>query len=111
MMTELILAMLIATALLMSLVIAIGKLHGAELQLADSRAAARRLESALVALQSGGAADPDLQIERLPGAVAGHAWVRLSLPPRAPGSAPGNTPPRASLVGLIPADKAPGGAP
>ena len=107
MMIELILAMLIAAALLMSLVAAVGKLHRAERQMADSRAATRRLEAALVALQAGGTADPDLQIERLPGGTADRVWVRLSMRLNEPTVVQ----PRASLVGLIPAAKAPGGVP
>jgi len=70
--------------------------------MADSRAGTRRLETALVALQTGGIADPDIKMERLPGGIADRVWVRLSMQLNEPTVAQ----PRASLVGLIPADKA-----
>ena len=123
MLMDLMVALLIAGALLMSLTAAVGKLHRSERQMAESRAAARRLEQALIALQTGpataasrppveanaapGTLDPDVHVERLPGTLAGRVWVRLSVPVGAPGIAQ----PRVSLVGLIPAANAPGGAP
>jgi hypothetical protein len=107
MMIELLVALLIAMALLISLIVAVGKLHRAERQMADSRAATRRLEAAFVTLQSGGTADPDLLMERLPGGSADRAWVRLSMRLNEPTA----TQTHASLVGLIPAAQAPGGAP
>jgi hypothetical protein len=142
MLMDIMLALFIAVALLMSLAAAVAKLHRSERQMADSRAASRRLEQALISLQSGpvtrasrppveadsaaapaaqqtsieasaprppapAALDPDLHIERLPGALNGRVWVRLSIPVGSPALAQ----PRASLVGLIPAANAPGGAP
>jgi len=96
-------AIVIATALLISFTIAVGGFRRAERRLADDRAAARRLEDNLLALQHGDKADPDLPVERLPGAVGSNAWVRISTP--------AGQKPQISLVGLVPAEKAPGGAP
>jgi hypothetical protein len=104
---DLLLAVTIAAAILLSLSLAVGTLHRAQQQMAQQRADARRLESALFTLQSGGKAAPEFQIERLADAPANRAWVRLSL--RQP--APNANAARASLVGLVPADKATGGAP
>jgi hypothetical protein len=104
---DLLMAVTIAAAVLLSLSVAVGTLHRAQRQMAQQRADARRLELALFTLQSGGKADPDFQMERLADAPANHVWVRLSLRQLAPNANAA----RASLVGLVPADKAPGGAP
>jgi len=106
MLMDIMVALFIAAALLMSLAAAVGKLHRSQRQMADSRAATRRLEQALIALQAGAAPDPQLQIERLPDNLPGRVWVRLSLP-----ALPGIDQPRPSLVGLVPAANIPGGAP
>ncbi len=102
-MVDAVVGITIAVALLISFSIAVGSLHKGERKLADERAAARRLEDNLIALQTGGKADPALPLERLPGSVAGKAWVRISTP--------AGQMPHTSLVGLIPADQAPGGTP
>jgi hypothetical protein len=95
-------AILIATALLVSFGVAVGGFRRAERKLADDRAAARRLEDNLLALQRGEKAEPELPVERMPGTVAGSVWVRISTP--------AGQKPQITLVGLVPADRAPGGA-
>jgi hypothetical protein len=106
-MVDLLMAVSIAAAVLLALSVAVGTLHRAQRQMYQQRADARRLEAALFTLQSGGKADPQLQLERLAAAAPpNRVWVRLSLPQPTPN---GNAA-RASLVGLVPADKAPGGA-
>jgi hypothetical protein len=108
MMVDLLLAVSIAAAVLLSLSVAVATLHRAQRQMAQQRADARRLEAALFTLQTGGNIDPQCQIERLAAnAPPNRAWVRVSLPKNTPGANSG----RASLVGLVPADKTPGGAP
>jgi len=104
MMLDSLLAVLIATALLISLTIAIGTMRRSERRMADDRAASRRLEDAMTALQTSGKIDAGIQREDLPGAPAGYTWVRLTIPaqPRQPA---------VSLVGLVPQHQAEGGTP
>jgi type II secretory pathway pseudopilin PulG len=124
MLLDMMLAMGIATAVLLSLSVAVGTFRRAERRMADARALDRRLETALLTLQSGGKADPDLLIERLGEGPDHRAWVRVSLRSAAPPAAPPTGPEAgraatnpvlplssASLVGLVPADQAVGGAP
>ena len=104
---DLMLALAITTAVLLSLSEAMGAFRRAERGMADARADSRRLEQGLLTLQTGGAPDPELRAERLGDGPANRVWVRLSLPRR---SDPRN-PLNAALVGLVPADKAAGGVP
>jgi hypothetical protein len=104
---DLVVAITIAGAVIASLAVAVGTLRRAERRMDGARADCRRLEESLLALQSGGKAEGDLQVERLGEGPAHRVWVRLSLRRGAPGEPPAG----ATLVGLIPADQAPGGAP
>jgi Tfp pilus assembly protein PilW len=100
---DLMIALVMATALLMAMTVAVSALTRDERQMADTRAAARRLEMALAALQSGRAADAGVTIQRLPAdPVGGEVWVRVSLP--APRDGTGQ-----SLVGLVPSGHVPEG--
>jgi hypothetical protein len=121
---DLMMALAIATAVLLSLSVAMGAFRRAERGMADARADYRRLEQGLLTLQTGGTLAPDLRSERLGDGPANHVWVRLSLRPSAPVAAPQSGPeagnsaqrpaapqPTAALVGLVPADKAAGGVP
>jgi hypothetical protein len=123
-MVDLLMAVAIAGALILSLGVAVGTFRRAERRMTDTRAANRRLEQALLTLQAGGTADPELQIERLTNGPGNRVWVRLAVrqgapggqpvgvePPREMDNRPGGPPLRATLVGLVPADKAPGGVP
>ena len=84
---DLIMAVAMASALIISFSVAIGSLRHAQRRMADQRAAVRRLDQALLVLQSGGNADPQLQIERLADGPADCVWVRVSFPP--PATQPG----------------------
>jgi hypothetical protein len=106
-MVDLLIAVAIGGAVLISLGLAVGTLQRGERRMADSRADSRRLEESLLTLQAGGNADPALKIERLGEGPEKRVWVRVSLVREVPGG----TPVQASLVGLVPANKAPGGAP
>ena len=140
MLMDLVVALMIAVALLMSLTAAVAKLHRSERQMADSRAATRRLEQALIALQSvtrasrppaeadpaATPAAPQTSIEasapRPPTPAALDPAIQIERPPGAlngrvwvrlsiPVGSPALAQPRASLVGLVPAANAPGGPP
>jgi hypothetical protein len=123
MLLDMVLAVGIATVLLISLSVAVGTHRRAERRMAEARAVNRQLEAGLLALQSGGKADPDLRVERLGNGPDNRVWVRVALRQGAPaiatGPEPGNLPPAGrigqevtnSLVGLVPAEKAIGGAP
>jgi hypothetical protein len=102
MMLDAAMAVLIATALLISFTLAVGSLRRSEQRLSEQRSTARRLEENMLRMQAGGACEPDLVVERLPGAIAGNSWIRISTPQ--------GVKPRQSLVGLVPADSANGGA-
>ncbi len=104
---DLMIALTIATAVLLSLSVALGTYRRAERGMADARADYRRLEQGLLTLQTGGTLDTELRAERLGTGPANRVWVRLSLPKSAlPRNQNG-----ISLVGLVPADKVVGGAP
>jgi hypothetical protein len=106
---DLLTAVAIAGAVLLSLSVAVGTLYRAQQKMARQRGDARLLDAALLTLQTGGKADAQLQIERLasPPPPPDRAWVRISFRQ----STPDANAPHASLVGLIPANKVPGGAP
>ena len=106
-MVDLLIAVAIGGAVLVSLALAVGMLRRAEHRMADSRADYRRLEESLLTLQAGGQADRELKMERLAEGPEARVWVRLSLVR----SVPQEQPIRAALVGLVPAGQAPGGAP
>ena len=124
MFVDLMLALTISAAVLLSLSVAVGNFRRAERGMADTRADYRRLEQGLLTLQTGGTLDADLRMERVGDGPANHVWVRVSLRRSASVTGPqngpeaGNPAPRpaapqasAALVGLVPADKAAGGAP
>jgi hypothetical protein len=107
MLMDLMMALAIGGATILSLAVAVGSFRRAERRMADSRAADRRLEQALLTLQTGGTLDPELRMERLGEGPAHRVWIRLSL---RRGSVPA-VPNQVALLGLVPADKAAGGAP
>ena len=124
MLLDMMMALGIATAVLLSLSVAVGTFRRAERRMADARALDRRLETALLTLQAGGRADPDLRVERLGDGPGQRVWVRLSVGPGAApavsqtGPEPAGPAPNpvlslngGALVGLVPADRAGGGAP
>jgi len=91
-------ALMIGTVVLVSTLAAVAHVRQAETKLAATRATMRRLEAGLFALRVGENVDPGLKLERLPGTIDVFTWVRIS-------TGTGQTP-RASLVGLVPADRA-----
>jgi hypothetical protein len=105
MLMDLMVALGMATALILMVALSVGALHRAERRLADARATNRHLEEAMLTLQNGGGLDPAVNVERLGTGPANGVWVRLTLRESTPAS-----PVRAALVGLVPADKA-GGVP
>ena len=105
-MTDLLIALAMAFALLMAVTAAISAVDRGERQLSETRTAARQLEAALWTMQSGGTAPADVTIEPLPGPRAnGQVWVRVSI---APASGHGVRP---NLTGLVPATSLLGGTP
>ena len=94
-------ALTMAGLLILSITAAIIQFHDAQRGMAVKRAGERRLESTLLAMQTGGSAEKDVAVERLSDAAApGHVWVRVSL-------REGETPAvrKLTLVGLVPADR------
>lgn len=83
----------LATALLMALTVAVVKQDKAQLQRARARAASRAAEDALLALQAHQPLPPGATVEHLADAApAGHTWIRVHV------TTDGRP---ASLVGLI----------
>jgi hypothetical protein len=107
---EAILALAAALALLMMLTYTVAQQHKAQRRLAATRATARRVEAALLAIQAqgppGAPLPTGLQVARLeaepggPAAPAGHLWVRVTAPAS-------DDAPAYSLVGLVAADHVP----
>lgn len=98
MLLDIIVGLGIALLLLTAMTVAVGQMHRGERQLADTRAGMRQLETAALAMQTGGTSEKDLQVERLGEAAGGRVWVRISM-----SDARGKD---RSLVALVPADKA-----
>ena len=96
MLMDVIWGIVLATAVLMMLTVAIVKQSKAQTQLARDRTATRAAEDALLALQCGDPLPAGATLEKLPDpAPAGHTWIRLHVTD--------NGRP-AELVGLINAD-------
>lgn len=97
MLTEMAFSLAIALVLLMVFSASVAKLRGAERQLADERAAQRRLEGVLLTMQNGGKVEEGVAVERLvTAAPAGRMWVRVS-------TDAGIKKMKESIVGLVPA--------
>ena len=91
----------IATVLLMAMTVAVVKQARAQRQLAETRAANRAAEAALLAIEAGQPLPAAIHIEKLPAdAPPGHAWIKVRVDDH--GAA-------GELVGLVKADSLEGG--